>query len=122
MNDQIVSVVVGTVLSGGLGAAIYQIANARAELRRVRIEEHKAGPEAESILLGGAERAVASLQAALDRAEYSITRLEQLLEKREKRVAELERELDSAKSRLGVVQSRLADFDQRISGLEEEEK
>lgn len=121
MNSDLIRLLVVAVLGGGLGTSIAQIIRARSEMRRTQAEISKVRPEAESILLGGAERAVASLQAALDRAEHSISRLEAVLAKREERVAELERELATAKGRLGIVQTRLVDFERRVAGLEDDE-
>lgn len=113
--------VVVALLGGGLVAALGQFLAARAELRRVRIAEGKSGAEVESIILGGAEAAVASLQKALDRSESQIARLEALAEKRAARITELEEQLAAAIGRAGTLQARLDGIDERIAGLEDEQ-
>lgn len=121
MANEWVAPVITALLGGGLAGTAAQLLGARAEFRRIGIAEGKSGAEVESIILGGAETAVASLQKALDRAENQITRLEALAEKRGVRITELEDQLAAAKGRASTLQARLDEIDARIAGLEEGE-
>lgn len=62
----------------------------------VPTERRKARGEADSIVVGGAEKAVLSLEKALAHAERQIERLEQQDEVKDRRIAALEEALRAA--------------------------
>lgn len=104
--------VVTAVLSGGFGAAVTAITSARVASRKAKIEERGAPAHIESVFLGSAEKAVAALVVALDRAEEEIEDLkrqrdEERRRSREKdqRISELEQLLSSMRTELEVLKT-----------------
>lgn len=113
-----------TLLAGGLMSAIGVLVKARTDLRKARLEEDRQPVELESVFIGGAERAVQALQAALDRTETTVDRLEKALGERDekllerdRRIALLEQDLTSALERLQEVQTRCEQLQARLAEL-----
>lgn len=112
MSQAIVSVV-GVILGGSLLGAVAALIQARAQIRKVRLEEERSPAEVESIWLTGAERAFSALQGALDRTAAEISRLETALERerqqsaaKDERIADLERRLGTMRQQLSHLQSQ----------------
>lgn len=91
------------------------IAGVVTPLVRARIDLRKAPAEQTSILLGGAEQAVASLSSALASAERRIGQMEKDLAVKDERIAELERDNTRTLARLARLQARLDRYEQEGS-------
>ena len=105
------------LLAGGAGSMVTNLAKARVDLRKQKLDEVRAPVENENIFLGGAEMAVASLKAALDRAEAHILRLERDLEDRDRKIGDLEQDLTHTLARLARLQERCEQLGVRLAEL-----
>lgn len=110
-SNQVITLIVSFLVGGGLFAGIGALIGARAQVRKVQIEEERAPAETQSIWLGGAEKAVVALQQALDRMSVEITRLESALdaerqrsEAKDQRIAKLEHRLSVMREQLNRLQ------------------
>lgn len=109
-----IALIVTALLSGGLATAIASIITARVAARRVNIEERAAPAQVQSILVGGAEKAVATLVIALEWAEAEIRDLKEESDAsrvreqaKDARIAELETNLTMLQTRLGQLQEQV---------------
>lgn len=109
-----VTLLVTAILSGGACTAVASIITARAMSRQATVREKSAPAEIQSILLGGAEKAVASLVVALEWAEVEIRELKEESEAsrlrelaKDARIAELETSLVNMQAQLGMLQDRV---------------
>lgn len=93
------------------------LVKARVDLRKQKLDEERAPAELENIFLGGAEKAVASLQVALDRAESHILRLERDVEDRDRKIGDLETDLTHTLARLARLQERCEQLGVRIAEM-----
>lgn len=116
-----------TLLAGGLTTTIGVLAKARIDLKKARLEEDRQPVELESVFIGGAERAVQALSAALDRTETNISRLEmalsdrdEKLQERDRRIAVLEKDLATSLQRLQEVQARCEQLQARLAEMRTE--
>ncbi|MEO3856250.1 hypothetical protein [Acrocarpospora sp. B8E8] len=112
----------------------------RVDLRKAKLDEERQPVELENVFIGGAEKAVAALQVALDRAETTITRLEQALADRDERlrqalaerderlgerdrkIDELEQDLTRTLARLGRLQERCEELQARLAEIRTDER
>lgn len=91
---------------------------ARAASRKVKIEERQVPAQIQSILVGGAEKAVASLVIALEWAESEIQDLK--AESEASRVRETAKDVRIAELEysLAVVQGQLAALQERVTRVQ----
>lgn len=113
-----------TTLIGALAAALGIIVKTRVDLRKAKLDEERQPAEIENIFIGGAEKAVAALQVALDRAETTIGRLERALterdeklQERDQRIAELEMDVTRTLARLARIQDQCERLQGRLADL-----
>ncbi|WP_125633475.1 hypothetical protein [Nonomuraea sp. WAC 01424] len=113
-----------TLIAGGAGTGLGVLVKARVDLRKTKLEEERQPVELESVFIGGAERAVSALSAALDRTETNITRLEKALserdeklQERDRRIADLEQDLATTRHRLSEMQTRCEQLQTRLADL-----
>ncbi|MFI6496922.1 hypothetical protein [Nonomuraea typhae] len=123
MTDWLTPTVI-TALVGGLATAIGIIVKGRVDLRKTKLDEDRQPVEIENIFIGGAEKAVAALQVALDRAEATISRLEkslterdEKLQERDRKIAELEADITNTLARLARLQERCEQLTTRLAEL-----
>ncbi|MGI5155836.1 hypothetical protein [Microbispora sp. CA-102843] len=104
--DWLTPTVIG-LLAGSAGSALTTLVRAVLDWRRDRREEERAPIELEGLVLGGAERLVASLTTTLDQNDKRIKALERDLAERDARIEHLEQDLTRAHMRIGRLQAEL---------------
>lgn len=128
-SSEVVLPVAIAVLSGGFVAAVGQVISARAQLKKAEQDDERLPAEVGTMWLGGAEKAVAALQVALDRADAQITRLEAALDRerqssmvKDERIAELERQLTTMRRQLTALQTQADRLGVRIDELKSDDE
>ena len=117
------------LLAGGAGSGLATLVKARVDLRKQKLDEERHPVELENVFIGGAEKAVAALQVALDRAESTIGRLErsltdrdQALADRDQKIQDLEQELTRTLARLARLQDRCEQLTARLAEIRVDER
>ena len=125
--SEVVVPVTLVLMGGGMLTAFAQLISARSQLQKARQDDERLPAEVQSVWLGGAEKAVAALQVALDRAEKQITRLESALDKerevsmiKDQRIVDLEHQLFQMRTQLNRLQTQADKLGTEINELKEE--
>ena len=107
MGSNVLVTLVVAALGGGLIAAVF---NFISDVRRQRRDDKRLPYDTENLITQTAERAVASLSAALDERDRTIERLEA-------RIAELEAERGQMIERITAMEDELHEQAERIASM-----
>lgn len=112
MNELITIVVTG-LLSGGMGAGVATLIKARAEARgsdaTTTSTLTKLPAEVDSVVVQGAEAAVLTMRAALESASQRIGELEQDRRDDRARIDQLERKVEELRAKVEAAERALGD-------------
>lgn len=111
-GNDLTTLIVTALLSGGLFAAIAALITGRATARKTHTEgkaiEAKLPAEVDSVVVQGAEAAVLTMQAALNSATGRIAQLEADRASDRKVIAELERKVEQYRRKVEAAERALA--------------
>lgn len=124
MNEQLVTVAVTALLSGGLGAGIAALINARATAGKTHTEakaiDAKLPAEVDSVVVQGAEAAVLTMRSALESATQRIAELEEDRASDRRRIADLERKVEELRAKVEKAERALGEARQAGADLRRE--
>lgn len=114
MPSDWVALAVTGLLSGGLASAVASIITARASTRKIKLEEQANPAHIQSIMVGGAEKAVASLVVVVEWQEREIKELREESAAKDARIADLEANLTRLQSQLRSLQAQVTRVQQEV--------
>lgn len=122
MNAALVALI-SVVLGGGLFTGVGALLRALATARNLRAAQEVAGvklpSEVDSVIVSGAEKAVLTMQHALEAAERRIAELERREEEAERIIGELRHELTDLRGQIDTCHRQLEQAQSRVTALSE---
>lgn len=112
-TNDVVTVVVTTLLGGGIGTGVGALWSGRAVARKTTSEakalDARVPAEVDSVVVQGAESAVLVMQKALESAQSRIVILEQERDRDRARIAELERKVEELRDKVSLAEDALGE-------------